>query len=318
LSFRRFHSIKGQMVVHLRDVLAGTMAGTAQIAVGHPFDTVKVTLQSSRDHSGPIAAARSILRNQGFVGLYRGVGPPLATVAVFNAVLFSVNETLSRMVRGSGDTTRELTPTEAAIVGGLTGIPVSMLATPTELLKCRLQAQGGAKPPPGAIYSLADARAGKILYKGPVDALHLVTKFENGIFGLYRGLMATLWREVPGNAFYFSAYALTKQQLAAAQHLDGTADLGAPSLMLAGALAGMAFWIPMLPVDTIKTKLQTDSPFHPKYNGIWDCGVKIVQKEGVAGLFRGYTPCLARSAPANAVTFLAYEVAHSTFKDHFE
>lgn len=34
---------------------------------------------------------------------------------------------------------------------------------------------------------------------------------------------------------------------------------------------------------------------------------QTLRKEGVAGMFRGVTPCLIRAFPANATCFLAYE-----------
>lgn len=86
------------------------------------------------------------------------------------------------------------------IAGAVAGVPVSLLACPTELLKCRLQAQGGMKPPAGAVYSLADVRAGRALFRGPVDVMRSVLRHEGGLLGMYRGLGATLLREVPGNA----------------------------------------------------------------------------------------------------------------------
>jgi hypothetical protein len=83
----------------LLDLAAGTAAGTAQLLVGHPFDTIKVKLQSqalsnaqvagSAQYRGPLDAARTTVTKEGLRGLYRGMAAPLATVALFNAVLFS-------------------------------------------------------------------------------------------------------------------------------------------------------------------------------------------------------------------------------------
>jgi len=290
------------------DLASGTAGGVAQILVGHPFDTVKVQLQRSSGHANPIDAVKQLVATQGVHGLYRGMGPPLCTVAVFNALLFGITGSLNRFVRPDGG---RLTPTEAAFTGALAGIPVAVLATPTELLKCRHQAQGAAKPPPGIAYTLADARAGRVLYSGPLNALRLISKFEGGISGLFRGLIPTLAREVPGNGVYFGAYYWCKQRLAAAQGLDSPSQLGLLSLIVAGGVAGPAFWIPVLPIDTIKTRMQTDSPHAPQYRGMIDCARKIARAEGIGALFKGWQPCVARSIPANAVTFLVYEIVHT-------
>lgn len=195
-----------------------------------------------------------------------------------------------------------------AFTGGLAGVPVAILATPTELLKCRLQAQGGARPPQGAVYSLADAQTGKVLYSGALDSAKRIVQFEGGALALFRGFLPTLLREVPGNAFYFGCYSWCKHQLAAAQGIE-VSELGTGSLALSGALAGPAFWAPMLPVDVIKSKVQTDNPLNPQHRGGLAWGRAILKTEGVKGLFRGWQPCLGRSVPANAVTFLVYEQA---------
>jgi len=39
-----------------------------------------------------------------------------------------------------------------------------------------------------------------------------------------------------------------------------------------------------------------------------DCFIKIRAEAGMGGFFKGFTPCLMRSVPANAATFLCYEV----------
>ena len=260
--------------------------------------------------STPLIAARQIMLHQGLMGFYAGVGPPLATVALFNAVLFSVNGTLTRIVKGwsNGQSDRELTTREVAVVGALSGIPVGLLATPTELLKCRLQAQGDRSPPPNVKYTLQDAKANRILYRGPVDALKSVIRLEGGAAALFHGLSATMWREVLGNGMYFATYAVLKKKLTELEGLESTKDLHGSRLMLCGAVAGLAFWVPMLPLDVIKTKMQTDSLLNPSYRGMIDCGRRIIAKEGIQGLFRGALPCWARSLPANGATFAVFDL----------
>jgi len=294
------------------DFISGTVGGIAQVLVGHPFDTVKVNLQRSGTYATPLAAARHIVTTSGIRGLFSGVGPPLCTVAAFNAILFSVTGSLHRLLRPDGG---PLNPSQAALTGALAGPAVSLLAAPTELLKCRIQAQGPLRPPPGAVYTLAEARSGSILYRGPVDAMVLIMRFEGGFFALFKGYTPTLLREIPGNAAYFGTYTLVKEQLAAAQGLLNTSQLGAGSLMLAGGLAGAAFWMPTIPVDTIKTRMQLDSPYNPKYRGIVDCARKLIQSEGMGSLFRGWQPCIARSVPANAALFMTYEVTHKLLEN---
>ena len=95
----------------------------------------------------------------------------------------------------------------------------SMLACPTELVKCRLQAQSALMEAPvlagmGAAGGSAAIKAGAVRYTGPFDVARHVVRSEGGLLGLWKGLTPTLMREVPGNAAMFGAYEATKQYLA--------------------------------------------------------------------------------------------------------
>jgi solute carrier family 25 carnitine/acylcarnitine transporter 20/29 len=301
------------------DVLSGTCGGLAQILTGQPFDTLKTTMQASTQISSPIDSARRILDTQGLCGFYRGMLAPLAMVAGQNAILFTTTGAVKRILRPDGGV---LTPSEAALTGAIAGLPSALIATPTELLKCRLQAQGSLRPPPGVVYTLADAQAGKLLYNSPLDAMKLILRLEDGVLALFRGFTPTLTREIIGNAAYFGAYSLIKTKLAAAQGLESSRDLRTGSLMVAGGIAGAAFWLPIIPVDTIKTRMQSQSPFEiisrqgggssfSSRSSMLDCARLIIKNEGFAALFKGWQPCLARSVPANAALFVAMEATHS-------
>lgn len=71
----------------------------------------------------------------------------------------------------------------------------------------------------------------------------------------------------------------------------------------------MGYWLSIYPIDVIKSSVQSDhsDPTKRKYSGMIDAARKIHAEHGVKGYFRGIAPCLARSFPANAATFVAYE-----------
>lgn len=224
------------------------------------------------------------------------MGAPLATVAAFNAVLFTVRGQMEALLRSDPGT--PLTVNQQVVAGAGAGVAVSLLATPTELIKCRLQAQGAS----------ADAGAA-VKYGGPIDVAKQVLRSEGGARGLFKGLVPTMAREVPGNAAMFGVYEALKQYFAGGQD---TSKLGRGSLMLAGGLAGGAFWISVYPTDVVKSVIQIDDYKNPKYSGSIDAFRKIVAAEGVKGLYKGFGPAMARSVPANAACFLAYEVTRSS------
>jgi solute carrier family 25 carnitine/acylcarnitine transporter 20/29 len=88
-------------------------------------------------------------------------------------------------------------------------------------------------------------------------------------------------------------------QTAAADMLGGIAPL------VFGAMSGCACWIPVYPVDVVKTLLQnTDGE-----NGsvcAWDVVRDLYAEGGVGAFFDGLTPKMLRAAVNYAVTFWIY------------
>ncbi|XP_022002006.1 mitochondrial carnitine/acylcarnitine carrier-like protein [Helianthus annuus] len=289
-----------------KDLTAGTIGGAAQLIVGHPFDTIKVKLQSQPTpppgqlprYSGAIDAVKQTLAAEGPRGLYKGMGAPLATVAALNAVLFTVRGQMEALLRSEPGA--PLTVNQQVVAGAGAGFAVAILATPTELIKCRLQAQS----------ALADgAVTAAVKYSGPLDVAKQVLRSEGGARGLFKGLIPTMAREVPGNAAMFGVYEALKQHFAGGTDTSGL-DRG--SLIIAGGLAGGAFWASVYPTDVIKSVIQIDDYKNPKYSGSIDAFKKIVKTEGFGGLYKGFGPAMGRSVPANAACFLAYEAVRSS------
>lgn len=127
-----------------KDLAAGTVGGAAQLICGHPFDTIKVKLQSQPvpppgqlpKYAGAIDAVKQTIAGEGAKGLYKGMGAPLATVAAFNAVLFTVRGQMEAFLRSEPGA--PLTVKQQIVCGAGAGAAVAVLACPTELIKCRL------------------------------------------------------------------------------------------------------------------------------------------------------------------------------------
>lgn len=89
------------------DLTSGTVGGAAHLIVGHPFNTIKVKLQSQPaqqpgqppKYAGAMDAVRQTLAAEGPRGLHKGMGAPLAIVAALNAVLFTVREQMEALLR---------------------------------------------------------------------------------------------------------------------------------------------------------------------------------------------------------------------------
>ncbi|CAH1759684.1 8939_t:CDS:2 [Entrophospora sp. SA101] len=220
----------------------------AQVSIGQPLDTIKVRLQlESTRFKGPMDCLVQTIKNEGFFALYKGMASPLVGIGSVNAVLFATYSRLKELQATTAN--QQLTIPQIAIAGSGAGAVNSVLASPVELLKIRMQAQYG-KP------SLLTSTAGSniVVYKGPIDCAKQLIK-EYGIRnGLFRGFWATVAREIPGYAGFYAGFEFTKRKLAPV----GTSpdDLSPGRLMLSGSIGGVSYWLCSYPLDVVKSKVQ--------------------------------------------------------------
>ncbi len=151
-------------------------------------------------------------------------------------------------------------------------------------------------------------------YAGGVDVVRQLYR-EGGMRSVFRGSAMTLARDGPGSACYFATYEMVKRKLTPKDPV--TARPGQPSLpavMVAGGAAGVAMWIPVFPIDTIKSRLQS-AEGRPTITGT----VKAIHASGgLKAFFPGIGPAMARAVPANAATFLGVELAHKAMRKFFD
>jgi len=126
---------------------------------------------------------------------------------------------------------------------------------------------------------------------------------SDGFHGLlFRGIDATLWREVPGYALYFLAYSYLSQQA-----IDTPIEPYAP--LLCGAFAGAISWVPIYPFDVIKTNMQSKQNIENNINqSMIRVATDLKDKFGWNIFFNGLTPKLYRAVVADSVTFMTYEM----------
>jgi solute carrier family 25 carnitine/acylcarnitine transporter 20/29 len=109
----------------------------------------------------------------------------------------------------------------------------------------------------------------------------------------------TLARDGPGSAAYFATYEYTKRSLTP-KDADGnmTGQLSLTAIITAGGAAGVAMWIPVFPVDTVKSRLQSAAG-RPTIGGTIR---SVYASGGLKAFYPGFGPALARAVPANAAT----------------
>lgn len=282
------------------DFAAGCLGGCAGVLVGHPFDTIKVRLQTqdfrNPQYKGTFHCFKSILRTEKVAGLYKGMSSPMAGVAVVNAIVFGVYGNIQRKLPDPDAVSSHF------IAGSSAGFAQSFVCSPMELAKTRLQLQGqGQTISPYGITSSSSGPRPVIRYKNPLDCLVQAAKQEGLRKGVFRGLGLTLTREIPGCGTYFLSYELLNQNV---NRLTGKKELTTFQMAMAGGIAGTISWVLTYPVDVLKSRLQADGMDGPiKYKGVVDCLRKSINDEGYGFLVRGLNSTIIRAFPVNAATF---------------
>ena len=192
---------------------------------------------------------------------------------------------------------------QVSAAGFFSAIPMTLITAPFERVKIILQIQGQKQLGPGE----------KPKYSGGVDVVRQLYR-EGGIRSVYRGSVMTLARDGPGSAAYFATYELTKRYLTPKDENGKPGKLSLTAVMAAGGAAGVAMWIPVFPVDTVKSRLQSGEGS----SSIMGTIRQLYGRGGFKAFFPGIGPAMARAVPANAATFLGVELAHMAMNKTFD
>lgn len=277
--------------------------------VEYPFDTVKVRLQSQPEHlplryTGPIDCFRQSLRAEGLKGLYRGISAPMGGAAVETSCLFFSYRIIQDALRAVLDLpTEQLSFPNLLFCGAASGSVTSLVLTPIELVKCKMQ----VLETPGHKHG------------GPLKLMGTVFR-QNGLLGLWRGQLGTFIRETGGSASWFGGYEGVSGLFRGRYSTNSDSNSETQSLpvyqqMIAGAVAGVSYNLSFYPADTIKSRMQTEDHMSHAHAGngqhgkrtFWSVGRLMWQQQGLRGLYRGCGITVARAAPSSAFIFSVYE-----------
>ncbi|KAI8459609.1 mitochondrial ornithine transporter 1 [Phakopsora pachyrhizi] len=267
-------------------LISGSVGGAMQVLVGQPLDTIKTRSQIApvRMFKGPLDVGIKTIKNEGFLGLYKGMFSPLIGIAGVNSLLFGAFTFSKRVVSPYP----ELTIAQTALAGSMAGAINSILASPVEMFKIRMQAQYGGSQ--------------DLLLRQVVYGMWNDWGFRKGIM---RGFWITFVREIPAYAGFYSGFEATKR--AFQRHYGTNNDLPNWTILTSGAVGGIGYWTFCYPLDVIKSRVQmADQP--PKgINYISNTFRTVCKNEGAQALVRGLMPTC--QVPAAAVTFLGYEIS---------
>lgn len=321
------------LVERAKGFAAGIASGLTKLAVGHPFDTIKVRLQCSPPgtYKGAMDCVVSVVRTETVFGMYKGCTPPaigwMFTDSILMGSLHTYRTWIKRYLlphdKGEG------LPVPYQMLAGLgAGWTNSFAATPVELLKSKLQMQRQR------VQLLHPHQADKQReFTGAFDCARQIVQ-QRGIQGLWHALSATLLFR-SSFAVMFGSYEWFQRHLGAwAQEHRASAPpwchwaLSPASVtFFSGGMAAELYWFVGYPADVVKNRWMADSLRHPRYSPgmrglvqlfseLWTPADQSPRERGILGLpwhvrriYTGFLPCALRAFPTNAAALLAFETA---------
>ena len=224
----------------------------------------------------------------GMRGFFKGMSSPLCSVPIVNAVVFAAY--------GHGNTLFDIESSfwKGIAAGSYAGLVNTAVVTPVELIKIKMQMQSNDP-------SLGHGRS----YSSAIDCVRCVVR-EQGVRGLFKGSVATIYREIPGYAAQFASFEATKSFFYTFFELE---ELTKIHVFIAGMVGGFNCWFWSYPQDVIKTKIQSGIELKKSWDGGFTQVTKLIWRtEGWMGFWRGFSACFIRATIPNGFGFLANDM----------
>ncbi|XP_039318314.1 mitochondrial glutamate carrier 2 [Saimiri boliviensis] len=271
-------------------LINGGVAGLVGVTCVFPVDLAKTRLQNQHGkamYKGMIDCLMKTARADGFFGMYRGAAVNLTLVTPEKAIKLAANDFFRQLLMEDG-MQRNLKMEMLAGCGA--GMCQVVVTCPMEMLKIQLQDagrlaahhQGPASVPSSRSYTTGPAST----HKRPSAALIAWELLRTqGLAGLYRGLGATLLRDIPFSVIYFPLFANLNNL--GIDELAGKASFA--HSFTSGCVAGSVAAVAVTPLDVLKTRIQTlkKGLGEDTYSGITDCARKLWSQEGPSAFLKG-------------------------------
>uniref|UniRef100_A0AAX7VQN6 Mitochondrial glutamate carrier 1 n=1 Tax=Astatotilapia calliptera TaxID=8154 RepID=A0AAX7VQN6_ASTCA len=263
-------------------LINGGIAGLIGVTCVFPIDLAKTRLQNQQNGSRLYTSMSDCLiktiRSEGYFGMYRGAAVNLTLVTPEKAIKLAANDFFRHHFSKDG----KITLFKEMLAGCGAGTCQVIVTTPMEMLKIQLQDAGRIAAQRKLMPETV--AAGTVETKSPT-AMQITRQLlrEKGIAGLYKGLGATLLRDVPFSIIYFPLFA----------NLNNFGKRGAEGpapfyvSFISGCVAGSTAAVAVNPVDVTRHVCRCWMCFwvNPMFSCLFPR--KIMRNEGPSAFLKG-------------------------------
>ncbi|XP_061454245.1 solute carrier family 25 member 43 isoform X2 [Rhineura floridana] len=267
------------------------LAGATSHSLTAPLEVFTVLAQVGTPHSrgGLWRTGRNLCKAEGLGALWKGNLTACLRLFPYSALQLA---SYRRFVLLFVDDLGHISQWGSIMAGSLAGMVAAVATYPTEVVKTRLIVQNWLEPS----------------YKGILHALYMIYHQE-GIAALYRGVSLSVLGAIPFSIGSFLVYTNLHKIWA-----EPSLRFTPVQSFINGCLAASVAQTLSFPFETVKRKMQAQSPCLPRHGGVdihftgmVDCFKQTVKTKGVLALWNGLTANLLRIVPYFGVMFSTFE-----------
>jgi solute carrier family 25 citrate transporter 1 len=252
----------------MKNIIGGSLAGTAEAIITWPFENLKTQMQFQGNKENILKTGIRIYKSGGFNSFYRGLSPVL---------FFNIPKVISRFYgydyAKNFLQSKNITGNKNIILSGLFAgfIESTLITVPSETIKTKM-------------------------IKNPQLSIKNIIKQE-GIQRLYQGYIPTLIRQSLNQSSRFLFYQHYKDYI-----MKKDKQFSPYNSLKGGIFAGIFSVLISTPADVLKTQMQEG-----KKERIIPIIKNIYKNNGISGFWRGSLVRMLRVAPGQGVMFLTYD-----------
>ncbi|KAF8604966.1 peroxisomal membrane protein [Ceratobasidium sp. AG-I] len=287
---------------------AGAAGGVVAMTLTYPliFLSTRAAVDIKREDKSTYQAVLDVIQSEGLRGLYSGLNSSLLGIAVTNGVYyFFYEKSRAALLSSSPRKGGALTTLESMLAGLLAGSATTITSNPLWVIQTT---QAVRTLPSTSAPSQVPEPQGPKKKLGFLATVRYILRTD-GLAAFWRGIGPALVLVV-NPILQYTVFEQLKNALIARRlvKLRAAKSTLVPALsgldyFLLGALSKLVATTLTYPYIVIKSRMQSGHAHTREYKSSWDGLTKIVQREGIAGLYRGIGSKLAQSVLTAAILF---------------
>lgn len=276
------------------------------------FLSTRAAVETNNENKSTYEAVKDIVKREGVLGLYSGLGSSLWGIAITNGVYYYFYERTRGVILSSRSGGKGLSTLESIITGWIAGSATSIISNPIWVVQTSQ-----------AVQSMAESTesSSPTPIPGPIRKLSILQTIQHilvtdGPLGFMRGLgpalVLVINPVIQYTVFEQLKNMLVKRRTAALRAAGGAAAvLTDLDFFMLGALSKFIATGSTYPYIVVKSRLQAG---HAKYKSAVDGILSIIKNEGVGGIYKGVGNKLIQSVLTAAILFVGQKRIYEAVK----